>query len=157
MRLVCTPWEHGSLRSANTTLIYPLGLVSVEIIIQNEPHRHIFAVPPSCSHDIILGWDFLVTRRALIDCETKSLYLSKVTPGVEPLSYNRVSFRATSNTRISPFTAALIQLTADLPDSDYLLEPNLEVFFQKGLALPFALTRSRSCISTVLVANTTNI
>lgn len=98
-----------------------------------------------------------MTRRALIDCEAKSIYLSKVTPGTELPSYNRVPFRATSNTRIPPFTAALIQLTADLPDSDYLLEPNLEVFFQKGLALPFALTRSSACTSTVLLANTTNI
>lgn len=79
-RLVCTPWNGGTLRSANATLLNPLGIVSVELTIQNEPHRHCFVILPNCTHDIILGWDFLATRRALIDCATKSIYFSDPIP-----------------------------------------------------------------------------
>lgn len=62
-----------------------------------------------------------------------------------------------NHTRIAPFTGAIVQLAGSVTDDTYVLEPNREVLFQKGLALPMTIITCTAAKTTVFIANTTNI
>lgn len=72
---VLTPPDSKLLRGADSRPISPLGMCSAQITINNETTRVLFTVISNCPHAIILGWDFLSTHAALIDCATGTIAL----------------------------------------------------------------------------------
>lgn len=60
--------NHAVLKVANGSYVQPKGKCTLQIGIGDRIFPVEFLVLPGCSHDIILGWDFLKTSGALIDC-----------------------------------------------------------------------------------------
>lgn len=76
LRNVLRPLSDLSLRTATAQNITPLAACTARVFIQGVLYTVEFVVLPSCSHDIILGWDFLATNNAVIDCCHAELELS---------------------------------------------------------------------------------
>ncbi|UYV69914.1 hypothetical protein LAZ67_7001174 [Cordylochernes scorpioides] len=57
-----------TLRVANNRFVAPLGKCRLRVEINGLQRIFEFLVLPNCSHDAILGWDFLESSKAVIDC-----------------------------------------------------------------------------------------
>lgn len=68
IRKVTTPVSGFRLRTANAEQVEPLAACTARVVVQDALYIIEFLVLTSCSHDIILGWDFLSRHQAIIDC-----------------------------------------------------------------------------------------
>lgn len=63
------------LKVADGNYVQPLGKCVLRLEINGRIQPFEFTVLLSCSHDIILGWDFLEASQAVIDCGRSELTL----------------------------------------------------------------------------------
>ncbi|GFS49904.1 transposon Ty3-I Gag-Pol polyprotein [Trichonephila clavipes] len=70
--------NHTVLKVANGNYVQPKGICTFQIGISGCILPFEFIVLPDCSHDIILGWNFLKASGALIDCGRPALTLGDV-------------------------------------------------------------------------------
>ncbi|XP_072146219.1 uncharacterized protein [Dermacentor andersoni] len=114
-----------------------------------------FVVLPRCSHDIILGWDFLSSHHAIIDCARAELALTPFCGSLSedlPPPSARV-FVATA-TDIPPFSSALVPVScAAFYDSTVLFTPSQLAARRHPFLLPFALLPFRQGSSALYVSN----
>ncbi|MBS2634115.1 retroviral-like aspartic protease, partial [Salmonella enterica subsp. enterica serovar 1,4,[5],12:i:-] len=68
LRKVTTPLSGLSLRTASAQSIHPTAVCTARVIIQDALYAVEFIIISSCSHDVILGWDFLARHAAVIRC-----------------------------------------------------------------------------------------
>lgn len=68
LRKVTTPLSDLTLPTASAQVIKPLAMCTARVLIQDVTYVIEFIVLPSCSHGIILGWEFLSRHHAIIDC-----------------------------------------------------------------------------------------
>ncbi|XP_077525626.1 uncharacterized protein LOC144137578 [Haemaphysalis longicornis] len=64
LKKVTTPLLGLSLQTASSEHVAPLAACTARVAIQNNLYTIEFAVLPMCSHDVILGWDFLSNQNA---------------------------------------------------------------------------------------------
>lgn len=76
LRKVTTPPTALSLSTASAQRIHPIAACTAKVIIGDVLYHIEFIVLPSCSHDVILGWDFLSRHHAVIDCAQAQVELS---------------------------------------------------------------------------------
>ncbi|UYV65849.1 hypothetical protein LAZ67_3005640 [Cordylochernes scorpioides] len=66
-----------TLRVANNRFVAPLGKCRLRVEINGLQRIFEFLVLPNCSHDAILGWDFLESSKAVIDCGHSEISFSE--------------------------------------------------------------------------------
>lgn len=76
LKKVVTPYQ-GNLRTAGSHLLKPVGVCTARIFLQGALYLVQFVVLSSCTHDIILGWDFLSTTDAIIFCVSAQLIVHR--------------------------------------------------------------------------------
>ncbi|UYV72084.1 hypothetical protein LAZ67_9001766 [Cordylochernes scorpioides] len=72
-----------TLKVANNRFVSPLGECLLRVGINEFQRTAEFLVLPSCSHDVILGWDFLESSSAIIDCGQSEISFSEM-PNEDP-------------------------------------------------------------------------
>jgi hypothetical protein len=65
------------LKIADGKYVQPLGRCIIRLTVNNLTQPFEFVVLSSCSHDVILGWDFLKASQAIIDCRREELQVSE--------------------------------------------------------------------------------
>ncbi|GFW64570.1 transposon Ty3-I Gag-Pol polyprotein [Trichonephila clavipes] len=66
------------LKVANGNFVRPIGECVLCVRINNRELPFEFIVLSHCSHDVILGWDFLGASQAVIDCVQNELVLEDI-------------------------------------------------------------------------------
>lgn len=69
------------LRVANGEYVQPKGTCIMRITINDSTQPFEFVVLSECSHDVILGWDFLQASQAIIDCGRSELQVDEAMQG----------------------------------------------------------------------------
>ncbi|UYV79719.1 K02A2.6-like [Cordylochernes scorpioides] len=118
-----------SLRVANGKIIKPKGRCSLKLDLNGLQENFEFIVLEDCSHDVILGWDFLKLSRAE--------FLVEDTPKKNSPLYAEREYR------IEPASCQLIELLSrDISDNATVVAES-----QKGLSLERELMAPSSIIS----------
>lgn len=128
------------LRTANSQFIAPSAVCTARVNIQGELYVIEFFVLPSCSHDVILGWDFLSRHRAIIDCARAEVALTPLQSSVSgPTISDACKLVIAADADVAPNTSTLVALTCPAaPDGAVLFAPS-ELFLRRhALRLPFA-------------------
>lgn len=140
LRKVTTPLEMMPLRTANGDPVRPIAACTARLIIAKELYIVEFIVLSSCSHDIILGWDFLSCNHAVIDCARSELELF---PLCDP-PYNHTHQAAhklviTEDTEIPPTSTVLLPVFCNsICDEAAFFEPSRLFLSRKPLLLPYS-------------------
>lgn len=156
IRKVMTPLSGLSLRTADSQPIEALAACTARVSIQGVLYTIEFIVLPTCSHDIILGWDFLSRHEALIDCARAEVEFSALPD--EPTEENFVSSTAklvaAADTNIPPKSAVIVPLRCtSFADATALFTPS-EIFLRRRcIPLPFAVLAICSGETTMTVTN----
>lgn len=66
-----------ALKVADGKYVHPIGRCIARLGINDRTQPFEFVVLPKCSHDLILGWDFLAASNAVIDCERSEIIIDK--------------------------------------------------------------------------------
>ncbi|GFX56478.1 CCHC-type domain-containing protein [Trichonephila clavipes] len=66
------------LKVADGNFVRPIGKCVLRVRINNRELPFEFIVLSHCSHDVILGWDFLESSQAVIDCGQNELVLEDI-------------------------------------------------------------------------------
>lgn len=113
----------------------------------------------SCSHDVILGWDFLSRHHAVIDCAHAQVELSIF--GDVPSVHMPVSgvdkLVVAADTDLPPLSAVIVPVyCAALTETTVLFTPS-DVFSRRHHAsLPFAVLALHQDASGILISNATS-
>ncbi|UYV79891.1 hypothetical protein LAZ67_18000994, partial [Cordylochernes scorpioides] len=130
-----------SLRVANGKIIKPKGRCSLKLDLNGLQENFEFIVLEDCSHDVILGLDFLKLSRAVIDSAEDTLFLEEFL--VEDTPKNNSPLYAEREYRIEPASCQLIEvLSRDISDNAAVVAES-----QKGLSLERELMAPCSIIS----------
>ena len=108
LRKVTTPLTNLALRTATSHYITPSAQCTARVVIQDVRYAVKFVVLPRSSYDVILGWDFLSTHQALVDCARAELTLSNPCPDLDDRSPPKVF--AAADVHIVPLSAVLVRV-----------------------------------------------
>ncbi|UYV70481.1 K02A2.6-like, partial [Cordylochernes scorpioides] len=126
-----------TLRVADGKYIVSKGRCTLRLEINGLVQPFEFVVLPSCSHDIILGWDFLEASRAIIDCGSAEILLEKAElPEDSSSIFQTVAaddsfiIPAGSTKQINVISEAILGV------SDVVMEPSRILFLERDLMVP---------------------
>ncbi|GBM48015.1 hypothetical protein AVEN_185106-1 [Araneus ventricosus] len=105
--------------------------------MQNQTQSFEFTVMPKCSHDVILGWDFLKASQAVIDCCRKKLTFDEMTS--EPQHPNRLDVFTVEDCLISAHSMAKIRISSPRVienNVDVIVESNKFLLMRQEVAIP---------------------
>lgn len=122
-----------------------------------------FVVFSPCSHDIILGWDFLCAHHAVVHCARAELELSTMcelplceAPTFEGPSFKPLSSRVTvaADTHIPPLSCVHVPLFCDdTPSVTALFIPFDTFGSRKSFLLPFSVVTVESSHGSIYITN----
>lgn len=136
LKKVVTPFE-GNLRTAGSNLLKPVGLCTARIIIQGLLYSVQFVVLSSCTHEIILGWDFLSITHAIIFCGNSQLSLQELPDDDQHVSALVNKVRASEDTIITPRSSSFVLINCcSLSPGDYFITPTSALLEKKRFARP---------------------
>ncbi|UYV62540.1 hypothetical protein LAZ67_2000988 [Cordylochernes scorpioides] len=126
-----------TLRVADGKYLVSRGRCTLRLEINGLVQPFEFIVLPSCSHDIILGWDFLEASRAIIDCGSAEILLEK-TELPEDSSSIFQTVAADDSFIIPAGSTKQINVISEtiLGVSDVVLEPSRILFLEHDLMVP---------------------
>lgn len=127
LKKVTTPLPQFSLCTATAQRVKPVAACTARVMIQDVVYPVEFLVLPSCSHDVILGWDFLSRHRAIIDCERAQVEFDSAldAPYDDLQSAAPTKLIVAHDTDIPPRSAALVPLCCpSVPDAPALFRPS---------------------------------
>lgn len=154
IRKVTTSLSGLVLRTATTEPIEPSAACTARIVIQDVVYTIEFLVLPSCSHDVILGWDFLSRHRAVIDCARAEVALSVVNTTLPAASPAPLKIIVAADTDLPPSTSTPVALLCpSAPDASVLFTPSSVFLHRKSLPLPFAVLDVAAGTTIMLVDN----
>ncbi|UYV71013.1 K02A2.6-like [Cordylochernes scorpioides] len=126
-----------TLRVADGKYLVSRGRCTLRLEINGLVQPFEFIVLPSCSHDIILGWDFLEASRAIIDCGSAEILLEKAElPEDSSSIFQTVAaddsfiIPAGSTKQINVITETILGV------SDVVMEPSRILFLEHDLMVP---------------------
>lgn len=152
IRKVMTPLSGVTLRTANAQPVYPLAMCTARVTIQAIPHIVELVVLRSCSHDVILGWDFLSRNRAVIDCFRAEVELFSPNDGAAET--RSVKLVAAEDASIPPSSFVLVTVSSpDVPDATVLFTPSSLFSSRTNLLLPFAVLNIKCGSSIMSISN----
>lgn len=158
LKKVSTPYNGIHLKSASGRIISPSAMCTARINIQGKHHHVQFIILPSCSHDIILGWDFLAANNAFIDCAKPELSL-ETESFVEPS--NTTSSQRCTITRDTLVPARMSVIMPIAPEyayiGDALVESAPDIIWKKDIVVPSCMATFGPFGTDVLAVNVTNL
>ncbi|GFV23502.1 transposon Ty3-I Gag-Pol polyprotein [Trichonephila clavipes] len=80
-KVLFTDAKSVMLKVVDGNFVRPIGKCVLRVRINNRELPFEFIVLSQCSHDVILGWDFLETSQAIIDCGQDELVLEDICQG----------------------------------------------------------------------------
>ncbi|CAL1286502.1 unnamed protein product [Larinioides sclopetarius] len=101
-----------TLRVADGKPVQPLGRCILRLSIGGNSQPFEFIVLKDCSHDIILGWDFLEASQAIIDCGTPELQVDEIKSSRADLEHNFKRLCAVDDCLIPPSTIKQVDVQA---------------------------------------------
>lgn len=111
-------------RTASAQHIAPLAQCTARVVIDGLVYVVEFFVLSSCSHDIILGRDFLSHHRAVIDCARAEVALFPLSDA--PSASKAAKLTIVSHMDISPEMSVLVPVPCStVPDATVLLQRKL--------------------------------
>ncbi|UYV69617.1 hypothetical protein LAZ67_6004101 [Cordylochernes scorpioides] len=126
-----------TLRVADGKYLVSRGRCTLRLEINGLVQPFEFIVLPSCSHDIILGWDFLEASRAIIDCGSAEILLEKAEL---PEDSSRIfqTVAADDSFIIPAGSTKQINVISEtiLGVSDVVMEPSRILFLEHDLMVP---------------------
>ncbi|UYV71117.1 K02A2.6-like, partial [Cordylochernes scorpioides] len=135
-----------TLRVANGKIVRPKERCTLKLDLNGLQESFEFVVMEDCSHEVILGWDFLKLSRAIIDSADDTLFLEKClfedTPKNSSPLYSELEYR------IEPASIQLIEVASrDIPnDAIVVAECRKELLLERELTAPssvISLTNNR--------------
>lgn len=139
LRKVTTPMSGLSLRTASAQPVHPTAACTARVLIQDVLYTIEFIVLSSCSHAIILGWDFLSRHNAVINCARAEIELSQLGDLASVDAQSSAKLVVKEDTRIPPYSSAFIPVSCSaISDGTVLFTPSQQFFTRKALPLPFA-------------------
>ncbi|UYV83328.1 hypothetical protein LAZ67_23000576, partial [Cordylochernes scorpioides] len=125
------------LRVADGKYIVSRGRCTLRLEINGLVQPFELIVLPSCSHDIILGWDFLEASRAIIDCGSAEILLEKAELPEDSSSIFQ-TVAADDSFIIPAGSTKQINLISEtiLGVSDVVMEPSRILFLERDLMVP---------------------
>lgn len=151
LRKVITPANGHLLRMGNGELVQPLGCASVSILIAGVSYTVVFLVVSNCVADVILGWDFLTSTDAFINCARGELELSCIDPVTDHSHSTNMPLRTNDDLLLPPLSALAVALTADpsFIGTSGLLEPVESQFCEEKYSrfILHRISSRRQCLS----------
>lgn len=125
------------LKVADGSYVKPLGTCVLKLTIDGRTQPCLFTVMSKCSHDLILGFDFLNASKAVIDCGRAELKLDELLQDQQK-ELQTYSVYAMSDTVIpaSSFRRIAAQVKELHEGSDLLIEGNKFLGMCQGIAIP---------------------
>lgn len=152
LRKVTTALSGLTLRTANNEDVKPLATCTARVTIQENVYLIQFIFLASCSHDIILGWDFLSRHHAIIRCARAEVELFPLDDTAIP--ERTAKLIATGDTEIPPRNSVLVSVSCDcLSGTTIFFAPLAPFSAWKCLPLPFAVVEIRSRLGAIFVLN----
>ncbi|UYV71739.1 hypothetical protein LAZ67_9000200, partial [Cordylochernes scorpioides] len=126
-----------TLKVADGKYIVSRGRSTLRLEINGLVQPFEFIVLPSCSHDIILGWDFLEASRAIIDCGSAEILLEKAELPEDSSSIFQ-TVAADDSFIIPAGSTKQINVISEtiLGVSDVVMEPSRILFLERDLMVP---------------------
>lgn len=154
LRKVKTPPKTHVLRGAGTNSIHATACCTAQIVIQEQVHTVEFLVLPQCTCDIILGWDFLNTAQALVDCANSEIWTTEIADLKDSSLDTHIKLCTSDDIIVSPCSTTLVGISAPLNISaDVLLEPHGESLARKGLILPHCIASLHRGMTSIPITN----
>ncbi|UYV69229.1 DDI2 [Cordylochernes scorpioides] len=135
-----------TLRVANGKIVRPKGRCTLKLDLNGLQGSCEFVIMEDCSHEVILGWDFLKLYRAIIDSADDTLFLEKYL--FEDTPKNSLPLYSELEYRIEPTSIQLIEVASrDIPnDAIVVAECRKELLLERELTAPssvISLTNNR--------------
>ncbi|GFV99332.1 transposon Ty3-I Gag-Pol polyprotein [Trichonephila clavipes] len=141
------------LKVADGNFVRPIGKCVLRVRINNRELPFEFIVLSHCSHDVILGWDFLEASQAVIDCGQNELVLEDICrDSTAPDAWN---LYATRDYTLKPHSLTRITVSGyQTPgDINVVLDGSKHLLFEKNIATPSMVSTYRNGKSDVSVTN----
>ncbi|GFS56750.1 transposon Ty3-I Gag-Pol polyprotein [Trichonephila clavipes] len=141
------------LKVADGNFVQPIGKCVLRVRINNRELPFEFIVLSHCSHDIILGWDFLEASQAVIDCGQNELVLEGICrDSTAPDAWN---LYATRDYTLKPHSLTRITVSGYQirGDINVVLDGSKHLLFEKNIATPSMVSTYRNGKSDVWVTN----
>ncbi|GFW79079.1 retrovirus-related Pol polyprotein from transposon 17.6 [Trichonephila clavipes] len=141
------------LKVADGNFVRPIGKCVLRVRINNRELPFEFIVLSHCSHDVILGWDFLEASQAVIDCGQNELVLEDICrDSTAPDAWN---LYATRDYTLKPHSLTRITVSGyqTRGDINVVLDGSKHLLFEKNIATPSMVSPYRNGKSDVWVTN----
>ncbi|GFU33041.1 hypothetical protein TNCV_4156101 [Trichonephila clavipes] len=141
------------LKVADGNFVRPIGKCVLRVRINNRELPFEFIVLSHCSHDVILGWDFLEASQAVIDCGQNELVLEDICrDSTAPDTWN---LYATRDYTLKPHSLTRITVSGyqTRGDINVVLDGSKHLLFEKNIATPSMVSTYRNGKSDVWVTN----
>lgn len=157
-----TPYNSKPLRGVGNGVLCPVGVCTSRIEISGYLVPVSFVILPLCSHDIILGIDFLREHAALISCRPGELAISPFPPADYWDSTNVCSMSGNLSlqhaTIISPSSGVWLSVVSSMARKNPVVvhvvaEMNRTVLLQKNVASPTSLVTLESGHTSIWAVN----
>ncbi|GFT99791.1 retrovirus-related Pol polyprotein from transposon 17.6 [Trichonephila clavipes] len=141
------------LKVADGNFVRPIGKCVLRVRINNRELPFEFIVLSHCSHDVILGWDFLEASQTIIDCGQNELVLEDICrDSTAPDAWN---LYATRDYTLKPHSLTRITVSGyqTRGDINVVLDGSKHLLFEKNIATPSMVSTYRNGKSDVWVTN----
>ncbi|GFV44384.1 transposon Ty3-I Gag-Pol polyprotein [Trichonephila clavipes] len=132
------------LKVADGNFVRPIGKCVLRVRINNRELPFEFIVLSHCSHDVILGWDFLEASQAVIDCGQNELVLEGICrDSTAPDAWN---LYATRDYTLKPHSLTRITVSGYQirGDINVVLDGSKHLLFEKNIATPSMVSTYRN-------------
>lgn len=157
LKKVTTPCTGLVLQTAGKQNLMPISRCTTRLSLGGVFHVVEFFVLASCSHEIILGWDFLSKASAIIDCSHSTIELSEVLPPAFPEPSNSYKVFVAEDTVIPPYSSMSVVVSSSDPiQSDVLISPSKPTFAKTGLLTPYSFATFANKEALIMVTNSSS-
>ncbi|GBM94485.1 hypothetical protein AVEN_36415-1 [Araneus ventricosus] len=132
--------QNLTFRVADGNHVKPLVTCILRVTMQNQTQPFEFTVMPKCSHDVILGWDFLKASQSIIDCGRQKLTFDEMT--FEPQHPNRLDVFTIEDCLIPARSMAKIRISSPRVTEnnvDVIVESNKFLLMRQEVAIPYTI------------------
>lgn len=155
LRKVTTPYDGPALVAAQGKTIRPSAFCTVRVSIDGIVHYIQFAVLSPCSHQLILGWDFLASASAAICCGQGVVHMTDTDYSLGDEPYQPLRLLAAKDTELPPRCQQILTITSDAIDHGDVLVLPCARWLTKGIAIVSGLVRFDNGSALLEARNTT--
>lgn len=156
LKSVRTPFGGQTLQGAGAHMLTPQSYTTLRITVAGVLHVVQFVVLGTCSHPMILGWDFLSSVDAVVDCGRSEVAISEDVfldshYGCPP---KQNKLQVSRDTVVHGGELALVPVVATFTcNRSLLVEPCHDPLLRKDILLPFCLLDFSDGLAAVPVFN----